>query len=315
MVFTVEPMLNLGSGESAPTWDDGWTVVTKDRRRSAQFEHTVGVTETGVEIFTISPKGLHQPVNPAELTAGYHQLANRHAKILVEGAGVTVMAMAAGGAAALALAVPLAAAVGSAQAAGDLAPRAHAQSPLDQLGPLAGQLGPLAGQLGPLADARRAAGHLPRDRPAAGRFRRHPTRRRLGVRRRRRPHDGRPAGRPGGGVMTAHLTPVLSARWGDPEPWTLASYRTAGGYDGLERALTMTPDEVIALVLDGRLRGARIGTPARWRIEADSVAGYLDDQAEEARRIALWRESNAASFPELWGRGNVRGSDALPCII
>ena len=53
----------------------------------------------------------------------------------------------AGALAALALAVPLAAAVGSAQAAGDLAPRAHAQSPLDQLGPLAGQLGPLADAL------------------------------------------------------------------------------------------------------------------------------------------------------------------------
>ncbi|WP_455132094.1 helix-turn-helix domain-containing protein [Microbacterium aurum] len=73
--------------------------------------------------------------------------------------------------------------------------------------------------------------------------------------------------------------------------------------------LQLPVDEVIALVLDGRLRGARIGTPARWRIEADSVAGYLDDQAEEARRIALWRESNAASFPELWGRGAVRNPD------
>ncbi|APZ35001.1 DNA-binding protein [Microbacterium aurum] len=73
--------------------------------------------------------------------------------------------------------------------------------------------------------------------------------------------------------------------------------------------LQLPVDEVIALVLDGRLRGARIGTPARWRIEADSLAGYLDDQAEEARRIALWRESNAASFPELWGRGAVRNPD------
>jgi len=73
--------------------------------------------------------------------------------------------------------------------------------------------------------------------------------------------------------------------------------------------LQLPVDEVIALVLDGRLRGARIGTPARWRIEADSVAEYLDDQAEEARRIALWRESNAASFPELWGRGAVRNPD------
>ena len=40
---------------------DGWTAVTRDRSLSAQFEHTVGVTETGVEIFTLSPKGLHCP--------------------------------------------------------------------------------------------------------------------------------------------------------------------------------------------------------------------------------------------------------------
>jgi methionyl aminopeptidase len=45
---------------------DGWTAVTKDRSLSAQFEHTVGVTETGYEIFTISPAGLHRP--PYDLT-------------------------------------------------------------------------------------------------------------------------------------------------------------------------------------------------------------------------------------------------------
>lgn len=73
--------------------------------------------------------------------------------------------------------------------------------------------------------------------------------------------------------------------------------------------LQLPVDEVIALVLDGRLRGMRVGSPARWRVEADSVEGYLDDQAEEARRMALWRESNAASFPELWGRGPVHRGD------
>ncbi|GAA3652800.1 helix-turn-helix domain-containing protein [Microbacterium marinilacus] len=62
-------------------------------------------------------------------------------------------------------------------------------------------------------------------------------------------------------------------------------------------------DEVVELVQEGRLRGARVGSPARWRIERESVADYLDAQAEEARRMALWRQSNAASFPELWGRG------------
>lgn len=73
--------------------------------------------------------------------------------------------------------------------------------------------------------------------------------------------------------------------------------------------LQLPVDEVVALVLDGRLRGAKVGSPGRWRIEADSVEAYLDDQSEEARRIALWRESNAASFPELWGRGAIRNPD------
>lgn len=52
MVFTVEPMLNLG-GIDWEQWDDGWTIVTKDRSRSAQFEHTIAVTETGAEILTL----------------------------------------------------------------------------------------------------------------------------------------------------------------------------------------------------------------------------------------------------------------------
>lgn len=73
--------------------------------------------------------------------------------------------------------------------------------------------------------------------------------------------------------------------------------------------LQLAVDEVIALVVEGRLGGVKAGTPARWRVDADSVAAYLDDQAEDARRMALWRESNAASFPELWGRGAVRNPD------
>ena len=52
MTFTIEPMLNLGTHEWE-MWDDGWTVVTKDRRRSAQFEHTVLVTDSGAEILTL----------------------------------------------------------------------------------------------------------------------------------------------------------------------------------------------------------------------------------------------------------------------
>ena len=52
MTFTIEPMLNLGTPEW-DMWDDGWTVVTRDRKRSAQFEHTVLVTESGSEILTL----------------------------------------------------------------------------------------------------------------------------------------------------------------------------------------------------------------------------------------------------------------------
>jgi methionyl aminopeptidase len=60
MFFTIEPMINLG-GYGVKILGDGWTAVTRDRSLSAQFEHTVGVTEDGVEIFTRSPKGLDKP--------------------------------------------------------------------------------------------------------------------------------------------------------------------------------------------------------------------------------------------------------------
>jgi methionyl aminopeptidase len=60
MFFTVEPMINLG-GYGVKVLNDGWTAVTRDRSLSAQFEHSVGVTETGVEIFTRSPKGFDKP--------------------------------------------------------------------------------------------------------------------------------------------------------------------------------------------------------------------------------------------------------------
>ena len=52
MIFTIEPMLNLGT-EAWDVWDDSWTVVTKDRKRSAQFEHTLVVTDTGADILTL----------------------------------------------------------------------------------------------------------------------------------------------------------------------------------------------------------------------------------------------------------------------
>ncbi len=60
MIFTVEPMINLGRPH-VKILSDGWTAVTRDRSLSAQFEHSVGVTETGFEIFTRSPGGLEQP--------------------------------------------------------------------------------------------------------------------------------------------------------------------------------------------------------------------------------------------------------------
>jgi methionyl aminopeptidase len=60
MLFTVEPMINLGRSH-VKVLSDGWTAVTRDRSLSAQFEHTVGVTSTGVEVFTLSPKGLDKP--------------------------------------------------------------------------------------------------------------------------------------------------------------------------------------------------------------------------------------------------------------
>ena len=53
MIFTIEPMINLGKFETK-TLNDGWTAVTKDKSLSAQFEHTVGVTKDGCEIFTLS---------------------------------------------------------------------------------------------------------------------------------------------------------------------------------------------------------------------------------------------------------------------
>jgi methionyl aminopeptidase len=60
MFFTVEPMINLGRPH-VKVLSDGWTAVTRDRSLSAQFEHTVAVTADGVEIFTLSPQGLHRP--------------------------------------------------------------------------------------------------------------------------------------------------------------------------------------------------------------------------------------------------------------
>ena len=60
MIFTIEPMINEGDYETKML-NDGWTAVTKDKKLSAQFEHTVGITETGYDIFTQSKKELNHP--------------------------------------------------------------------------------------------------------------------------------------------------------------------------------------------------------------------------------------------------------------
>ncbi len=60
MIFTIEPMINLGRPH-VKVLADGWTAVTRDRMLSAQYEHSLGVTSNGFEIFTLSPKGLHRP--------------------------------------------------------------------------------------------------------------------------------------------------------------------------------------------------------------------------------------------------------------
>ncbi|HWL77263.1 helix-turn-helix domain-containing protein [Microbacterium sp.] len=73
--------------------------------------------------------------------------------------------------------------------------------------------------------------------------------------------------------------------------------------------LGISVDEVVDLVRTARIRGVRIGSAAQMRIFARSVNEYLDDLAEEERLAALWRQSNEASFPELWGTGVVRNAD------
>jgi methionyl aminopeptidase len=60
MFFTIEPMINIGK-PGVKVLEDGWTAVTRDRTLSAQFEHSIGITEDGCEIFTLSPAGYHKP--------------------------------------------------------------------------------------------------------------------------------------------------------------------------------------------------------------------------------------------------------------
>jgi methionyl aminopeptidase len=61
MIFTIEPMINLGRPD-VKVLSDGWTAVTRDRTLSAQCEHSIGITETGAEVFTASPASLFDPL-------------------------------------------------------------------------------------------------------------------------------------------------------------------------------------------------------------------------------------------------------------
>ncbi len=81
---------------------------------------------------------------------------------------------------------------------------------------------------------------------------------------------------------------------------------------GMTRARFLTPSQVAELLglevesvlelgREGRISAVRVGSPAVWRIDAESVDAYLADRAEDARRRALWRESQNASIPEVWG--------------
>ena len=61
MFFTIEPMVNCGHYSTILSKIDGWTVTTRDKTLSAQFEHSIGVTSDGFEIFTLSPKKYDKP--------------------------------------------------------------------------------------------------------------------------------------------------------------------------------------------------------------------------------------------------------------
>jgi methionyl aminopeptidase len=71
MFFTVEPMINAGDWGTILNKHDGWTVTTRDKSLSAQFEHTIAVTKDGYEIFTLSPKKMYYPpYEPPPLEGG-----------------------------------------------------------------------------------------------------------------------------------------------------------------------------------------------------------------------------------------------------
>ena len=75
MTFTIEPMINMG-GNRLDMWDDGWTVTTRDRRRTAQYEHTVLVTSDGYELLTVPADGVPAEVRFAGERMGVPHPAN-----------------------------------------------------------------------------------------------------------------------------------------------------------------------------------------------------------------------------------------------
>lgn len=79
--------------------------------------------------------------------------------------------------------------------------------------------------------------------------------------------------------------------------------------EDVAESLGLTIDQVVDLIHEGHLRAIALGAPPRWRVAVASVEVFLDDRSETARRTALWRQSQAASFPELWGRGDIRHGD------
>ncbi len=71
MFFTIEPMINIGE-DKVKILNDGWTAVTRDKTLSAQFEHTIGVTKEGFEVFTLSPQKLNSPPYQFNLKNNYN---------------------------------------------------------------------------------------------------------------------------------------------------------------------------------------------------------------------------------------------------
>lgn len=71
--------------------------------------------------------------------------------------------------------------------------------------------------------------------------------------------------------------------------------------------LQLSVHEVVSLIHEGNLRGAQLGSPPNWRVEETSIEEYLAEQSEIARRMALWRQSQTASFPEVWGTSTTHG--------